>query len=445
MAATAHNLVFQERNGRLKPPVILKTKFRLYPESILFTLFLSALGGITPLSIDMSLPALSAMGHSLHVTAAAAGLTLSFFLMGFALGPVLLGPLSDRYGRRPVLLGGCILFALAGFGCAVASSLPVLLFWRLMAGVGAGAGATLSLAIVRDLFDGAKARVKLSYMMTVGTVAPMIAPTLGGIVLAWTGWRMIYALLALAGLCLTLIAVLSFEETLREPDVTALRPRRLLNNYGRIFRHPVSLGYALVAALTFGCMFSYISSSPLVMMGVFHVSTFFYGWTFAATALGIMAGAFVNGRLSARGVSASVLLTAALSCSAFSAFGILLLVHYGRACLLTVLPLLVFNTFCTGMIGPNASQGVMHPVPDIAGVAAAVLSFLRMLAGALASLLIAFFYDGKTAQAMAEMMTFFSLASFAVYFGLVRPFERKWEREVVPKFQLEESIPSELV
>ena len=130
---------------------MVSAPMRLRPESVAFTLFLSALGGVTPLSVDMGLPALAPIGASLQVSSAAAGLTLSFFLVGIALGPVILGPISDRYGRRPVLLVGCSLFALAGAGCALAPSLPVLLFWRLLAGVGAGAGSTLSLAIVRDL------------------------------------------------------------------------------------------------------------------------------------------------------------------------------------------------------------------------------------------------------------------------------------------------------
>ena len=397
---------------------------RLRPESLAYTLFLSALGGITPLSVDMGLPALVPIGASLHVSAAATGLTLSFFLAGIALGPVVLGPVSDRYGRRPVLLAGCTFFTIAGAGCALAHSLPLLLFWRLIAGVGAGAASTLSLAIVRDLFDGAAARVKLSYVGTVGTIAPMIAPTLGTLILIWANWRAIYATLALSGALLLLAVVCLFSESHGSRDQTALEPRQLLTNYGRVFRNPICLGYALVASFNFGCMFSYISSSPLIMMGVLGVSTAFYGWTFAATALGIMTGAFINGRLNARGVPGTVLLTFGLVTSFLSAMILLIIGHCGWAHLDTVLPLLVLNTFCIGFIGPNASQGVMHPMPDIAGIASAVLGSLRMLTGALAGVLVAAFYDGHTINAMAGMMTLFSGASLLVYLGLVRTLER---------------------
>jgi DHA1 family bicyclomycin/chloramphenicol resistance-like MFS transporter len=393
---------------------------RIRPDSVVFVILLSALGGLTPLSIDMGLPALQAIGHSLQVSPASAALTLSLFLVGFAFGPVILGPLSDRFGRRPILLAGCSLFALAGIGCAVASSLPVLLFWRLLEGIGAGAGSTLSVAIVRDLFDGATARSRLSYVATVGSIAPMIAPTLGAIVLAYLGWRAIYGFLAAAGLLLFVAVQLGFAESHPKIDKAALHPGRLAANYARIFRHRLCLGYTLVAALNFGCMFSYISSSPLVMMGVLGVSPSRYGWTFAATALGIMAGAFLNGRLNARGFSATMLLNFGLGLSLISALSLLVISFTGAATVATILPLLVVNTFSVGFIGPNATQGVMHPVPDIAGVASAVLGSTRMLTGALAGVIVAFLFDTHTAQAMAESMTFFSLASLAVYIGIVR-------------------------
>jgi DHA1 family bicyclomycin/chloramphenicol resistance-like MFS transporter len=404
---------------------------RIRSESLVFTLFLSALGGLTPLSIDMGLPALVAIGSALHVSAGAAGLTLSFFLAGFALGPIALGPLSDRFGRRPVLLLGTLVFAVAGTGCALAHSLPVLLFYRLFAGIGAGAGSTLSLAIVRDLFDGITARVRLSYVSTVGTLAPMIAPTLGALILVSAGWRAIYATLAATGFVLLVVVALCFQESITAVDLSAIQPRRLIANYGRFLRHPICLGYALVGCLNFGCTFSYISSSPLVMMGVLGVPATFYGWTFAATALGIMAGAFVNGKLNARAVPPEILLSIGLITSALTALAVAALSHSGWMQLGTLLPLLVLNTFCAGLIGPNANQGALHPVPDIAGLAAAMLGSTRMMTGAFASLLVSFLFDGRTAHAMGAMMSLFALASLAVYLGLVRPAERRAERALL--------------
>ena len=397
---------------------------RIRPDSIAFIILLSGLGGLTPLSIDMGLPALHAIGHSLQVSPAAAALTLSLFLGGFAFGPVVLGPLSDRFGRRPILLAGCGLFAVAGIGCAAASSLPILLFCRLWQGIGAGAGATLSIAIVRDLFDGPSARTRLSYIATIGSIAPMIAPTLGAIVLGFSGWRSIYGFLALAGLILFACVFAGFAESHPAIDASALQPRKLAANYARIFRHRICLGYVLVAALSFGGLFSYIASSPLVIMGVLGVSPTFYGCTFAATAFGIMAGAFLNGRLNARSLHPSTLLNFGLMLSSASALGLLAVSHCGLASVATILPLLVIHTFSFGFITPNATQGVMHPLPDIAGVASAVLGALRMFTGALAGAIVSFLFDGRTAHAMADSMTLFALAALTVYWIVVRSAER---------------------
>jgi MFS transporter, DHA1 family, multidrug resistance protein len=410
---------------------------RIRPDSTAFIILLSALGGLTPLSIDMGLPALHSISRSLHVPPASAALTLSVFLVGFAFGPVVLGPLSDRYGRRPILLAGSSLFALAGVGCALAPSLSILLFWRLLEGIGAGAGSTLSLAVVRDLFDGATARVRLSYVGTVTSFAPMIAPTLGAIVLAWLGWRSIYGFLAGAGLVLVLAIFFGFAESHPRIDATALHPEKLAANYARIFRNRLCLGYTLVASLNFGCMFSYISSSPLVMMGVLGVSPTYYGWTFAATALGIMGGAFLNGRLNARGFSPHTLLNFGLCLSVISAVLLCMVSCSEWVAVATVLPLLMVNTFSIGFIGPNATQGVMHPVPEIAGVASAVLGSIRMLVGALAGVVVALLFDDLTAHAMAESMTLFSIASLAVYWGMVRPAERS-VAEAVPELPVGE-------
>lgn len=152
---------------------------RIRPGSVGFTLLLGALSMLPPFSIDMGLPALSIMAQSLGTTSAGASLSLSVFMLGFALAPLCYGPLSDRYGRRPLLLVGCAVFVAAGVGCAASGSLPILLFWRFIQGAGAGAGFVLVLAVIRDTFEGAAARARLSYVTLVMGVAPMVAPKIG--------------------------------------------------------------------------------------------------------------------------------------------------------------------------------------------------------------------------------------------------------------------------
>src|SRR5215218_3282825 len=179
----------------------------------LLTLLLAALTGLTSLSIDMSLPAMPQLQETFRAGVSAVQLTLSIFLTGFALGQVVCGPLSDRWGRRPVLLAGLSLFTLAGLVCAASSSLPMLVAARFVQGAGASVGPVVARAIVRDRFDSRRAAAVLSQMTQVMIVAPLLAPTLGGYLLVRTGWPAIFVVLGASGALLSFICWRFLPET----------------------------------------------------------------------------------------------------------------------------------------------------------------------------------------------------------------------------------------
>ncbi|BAY30561.1 major facilitator superfamily protein [Nostoc carneum NIES-2107] len=405
---------------------------RIPPKSLGFTILLGALSALPPLSIDMGLPAFPQISAALRTSPGTVGLTLSLFMLGFAIAQLGFGPLSDRYGRKPILLAGCGIFALAGAVCATAPSIETLIAWRLVQGAGAGAGMVVTLAIVRDLFEGQEARAQLSYVNLVMSAAPMIAPTIGGWILAipvagytYASWRAIYAVLAVGGLLLVMAVALGLSESIAQRHANAIKPRRLIKNYWYILSNPICLGYALVNAFYFGCMFAYVAGSPLVMLNVFGVSTTVYGWLFASTAFGIMVGSFLNGRWSMQGVPPSRLLSISLILGVICSVALVVISMSSAAQVATLMPLLVLVTFCRGIISPNAIHGAIQPVPESAGVAAAVVGFLQMLGGALASGLVAFLYDGHSAIAMSGVMAIFAIASYAAYTTLARPAERR--------------------
>jgi MFS transporter, DHA1 family, multidrug resistance protein len=221
---------------------------RIPPASIAFTMLLGLLVALPSFGIDMSLPALTATGTALGVAPAQAGLTISMFMLGFAIAPLCYGPASDRYGRKPVVVFASILFTIAGVGCALARSLPMLSVWRVVQGPGAGASMTIALAIVRDLFEGPVARTKLSYVAVVTMIVPMIAPTAGAALLALGGWRVIHAVLAGVGLLLLLAMLRGFTESARIDPANRLVPSVIARNYLRVLMHPICLGYILVNA-----------------------------------------------------------------------------------------------------------------------------------------------------------------------------------------------------
>jgi len=399
-------------------------RVRLPPTSTAFTLLLGLLVALPSFGIDMSLPALTSVGAALGVAPERAGLMMSLFMLGFAVAPLFYGPVSDRYGRKPVVVFACMLFAIAGIGCAFARSLPTLLVWRVVQGAGAGASMTITLAIVRDLFEGQAARTRLSYVSIATMVVPTIAPSAGAALLALGGWRVIHAVLGGVGLLLLLAMLIGFTESARLDPANRLVPSVIARNYLRVLMNPLCLGYILINAAAFGALFAYVSGSSLFLINVVGLRPGQFGVVFAATSLGIMAGAFLNGRLSTWGVAPFYPLTAGLVLAVVTATALLLMTLVGWMPLIPVILILIVGNFAFGLIAPNAMQGAMQPLPQIAGAAGAATGCIQMATAAVVSGLVALLHDQHSALSMTALMSVCSLVALAAYLLLARPAER---------------------
>jgi len=363
------------------------------------------------------------MAASLGVAPGRAALSLSVFMAGFALGPLVFGPISDHVGRRPVLLGGVAAFAVFGALGAFSRTLGAVLLWRLLMGIGAGSCQVLVVAIVRDLFTGVEARVRQSYVNLAAGIAPIIAPTLGVAVATMGGWRAIYGFLAAGGAVLVTIAALRLGESLPPTPHDSFEVRRALEGYARVLRHRTSVGYAMVIALNFGCLFAYVSGSSLVLIGILGVSRRVYGLLFAVTSFGLMVGALSNASLSRRGVSHARLIAWGMGIIVATSVLLLVLTLVGAISAWTLVSLAVAGFVGQGIVRPNAVQGALEPVPESAGVASAVVSGLQMLVGGVSSAIVAAWFDGRSAIAVTTMMALTALASLTVYGFVVRPAE----------------------
>jgi MFS transporter, DHA1 family, multidrug resistance protein len=380
-----------------------------------FAIFLGALAALPPISIDMALPALNHIGSDLSARGGLAGLTLSLFMVGFAVSPIFYGPLADRYGRRPLLLIGLGLFAVGGLAASAAPSIEWLLAARLVQGAGAGAGMTLAMAIVRDLFEGRAAQSRLAVITVVSNVAPIVSPAFGAALLAFVGWRGIFAVTALCGLALLTLAYFMVAETaIIPPGPKPPMVRKLFGDYLRVLSHRSAMAHICVNALGFGWLFSYVSGSPLVLIGRLHASPALYAVLFACTGGGIVSGAAISGRLVHRGVPSRRLLFSAVV-MAVAATGTLVALSFADvASIFTFMPLLVLSTAAFGMAAPCAAQGALDPLSELAGIAGGLLASIQMLAGAIASLVVALLFPSRGTLAMTGTMACFAIAALLV-------------------------------
>ena len=362
---------------------------------------LAALCALPPLSIDMGLPGLPAIGAAFGTDTGVAAMSVSLFMAGFALTPICYGMLSDRYGRRPLLLVGLALFALGGIGCALAPSIGWLLVARLIQGAGAGSGPTLAFAATRDRLDGARLGRRLAMLTMLLNTAPVIAPSLGTAFLAWAGWRGVYIVLALGGGLLLAAAVGGFGETLAPREANATRPSllaTLARDGGVLLRRPAALLSGAIYGLSAGAMFAYVSASPLLLMKGLGVSPALYAGLFAITAGGIVLGAFLSGRVLNRMSTAPVLAIGNLLLIAGPGCAVALLLA-GDVSLPQIIACMVVATFGYGLTAPAAAHATLEPVPEITGTTAAIMNSFQMACMSLSSFIVsaAFAHIGNPA------------------------------------------------
>ncbi|MDR5792458.1 Bcr/CflA family efflux MFS transporter, partial [Caballeronia sp. LZ008] len=252
-------------------------------------LLLGALAACGPLSIDMYLPSLPSLAAAFGTSPAAAQSTLTSFMFGFSFGMLLYGPMSDAYGRRPVLLGGIALYALASIGCAAAFSIDALVFVRFLQALGAGAASVLARAIARDAHAPTDAARVLSMLSIVTSIGPLLAPLIGGQLLLLGSWRVVFVALTLFGVTCAVTAYLRVPETWPKERRASAAVGKSFAAYGHLLTDPVTWGHMMCGGMAFASMFAYITATPFVYIDYFHVRPQYYGLLFGLNIVGIIA------------------------------------------------------------------------------------------------------------------------------------------------------------
>jgi len=391
---------------------------RIAPESFAFTFLLGLFAALPALSIDISAPTLVLLPKALDTSTTVAGLTLSFFMIGFASGQLSGGRLSDWSGRRPVLLVGLCCYTLASVACALSLSGLALVISRFVQGIGAGACSVLSFAMVQDLFEGDAARAKRSYVTVVFGAVPMLAPALGSLLSSFAGWRSVHGILAVAGGSLAVVTWLGVAES-RCADLELFAPTAA-SGVVRLRDDPGFIGLALANALSYGGIFAYIAGSPVVIIGQMGLSSAVFSTVFACTAAALTLGAWTSGRLSRRGFGAAGLLGLALGTAAAATLALATAGVAGITSGAILLPPLLAALFARGISAPNLQHLAIERRREQAGMASAALGVTQLLSGALASAAVAVLLPGLRLGAVAIPMALFAAAALIVWRWLGR-------------------------
>jgi len=375
----------------------------LRPDTLALTALLAFLTALGPLSTDMYLPSLPAIAAALGSDSAGAQMTLSAFLFGFAGGQIFYGPLSDRLGRKPVLLGGMALFITASLACAFAPDMTWLVAGRFFQALGASGPIVLGRAIVRDLYEGPRAGRELSRMGTVMGVVPALAPLLGGVLETAFGWRSSFFATAFFGVALGTIVVLMLPETLRERSPHAVSLRSIFAGFKVLLQHPRYRFYVSLSALAYSGLFTFISGSSFVLQKVYGLSVMGFSMVFSFVVLGFVTGTLVAQRAVGRlGLDRTI----GLGVMALAGGGaaMMLAVWFGPGSPLEIMLPMTLYTMGVGLVMPQSMAGAMTPFPERAGAASSLLGLIQMMMAALVGTLLGQMLDWGSALPLPALI-----------------------------------------
>lgn len=368
--------------------------------SMLLTLGL--LSGLTPFAIDMYLPSLPAIALDLGASIELAQLSVTTYLGVFALAQLVLGPASDMLGRRLTIGGGLVLFCLGTLVCALASQIGVLLLGRAIQGLGGAAIAVTVPALVRDLFERDQYARTMSLVMLTTALAPLLAPSIGGLILLHASWHWVFAMLLVLGLVASLLFFRLIPETLTPADRHPPELGRVLRNYLTLVRHRVGLGYLLTGAFSFGGMMTYIVTSPYVLIELYAVPTAWFGVFFGGNVALAMLVTSLNARLVVQ-LGAERLLRLGLAIQVLAAGLLLIQACWGTPSLWSLVGATLLYLGMAGVVLGNSMAGFMAHFARMAGTASAFSGASRFGLGALAGTLVSLAHRGDATPMLLGM------------------------------------------
>ncbi|MEV7730972.1 multidrug effflux MFS transporter [Streptomyces sp. NPDC088921] len=393
---------------------------------LLVTLLLGGLTATPPLAMDMYLPSLPEVTDALHAPAATVQLTLTACLLGMALGQLVVGPMSDRWGRRRPLLAGLVVYVVATALCALAPTVEFLVGFRLAQGLAGAAGIVIARAVVRDLYDGVAMARFFSTLMLIGGVAPIVAPLIGGQILRVTDWRGVFVVLTVIGALLAALVWARLPETLPAAERHTGGVGEALHSMRRLLADLPFTGYLLTGGFAFAALFAYISASPFVIQEIYGASPQTFSLLFGVNSVGLVVVGQINGKLLVGRVSLDRVLGVGLLVVTAAAAALLLMATgtFGEVGLAPVAAALFVLMSAMGVTLPNAQSLALLRTKHSAGSASALLGTSSFLIGAIASPLVGMAGE-DTAVPMAVVQLAAALVALTCFMAMCRPWNRR--------------------
>lgn len=360
---------------------------KLKPDTLSATLVLGTMTAMVPLATDIYLPSMPDMAKSLSTTPSQVQMTLSAFLFGYAIGQVIYGPVSDKYGRRPALVFSFILFTLASIVCTLANSIETLIAARVVQALGGAGPVILARAIVRDLYEGPRAGRELSRMGAIMGFTPAVAPVFGAVLQEWYGWRGSFFAVAFLAAAFGAFVIAVMPETLRVRRPEPVSPLGIARSFGILLRNRPFRVYATLNALAFSGLFAFISGGSFILQGVYGLTTHGFALAFGAGCLSYVVGSTLASRVvQKRGLGGSIML--GVTCLALGGLGQLAgVLALPREPLALIIPMMLYMTGI-GFTLPASMASALTPFPERAGAASSFLGLAQTLAGATIGLMV---------------------------------------------------------
>jgi DHA1 family bicyclomycin/chloramphenicol resistance-like MFS transporter len=391
-------------------PVHQRSRFHYYELIVL----MGVLQAFAPLSIDMYLPSMPLLEKVFNATTAQVQVTLVTFLLGYALGQSLYGPITDRFGRKPPLYVSLALFVFSSAACAMSTSIHLLSVFRLLQAIGACGGAVVSRAMVRDLFPPVDLRRIFSMLVLVLGVSPLISPFIGGYLLIWFGWKSIFYTQATLGVLTLLTMHFRLAESLAPENVRPLHADHIISSYTQLLRDRAFLGASLVCGFSSAGMFAYIASAPFVFINLYKLPPQQFGWLFAAVAVGLIGASQVNGRMP-HGVPIWRILRIANLTQLVSGVLVLAAAATGFGGLIGIFAPVFVYMCATGFVFPNGNAVAMMRHGNMAGTASALLGTNQFVIAAVATIVLGMI-DNSSVMPMAIVIAGCGLAATVLNF-----------------------------